>query len=100
MNTLIFWIIGALIGIFMGSTWTSARPLLISLVPKNMLGEFFGLYSLSGKLAAIFGPIVWAIVVYAFDSFGVVVQYKSAITALTIMIIIGLIILQKVPNYR
>jgi len=100
MDILTFWILGTFIGIFLGSTWTSARPLLISLVPQNMLGEFFGLYSLSGKLAAIFGPIVWAIVVYAFDSFGVVFKYKAAIAALTIMIIIGLIILQKVPNYR
>ena len=100
MNIVTFWIIGGFIGAFMGSTWTAARPLLISLVPKNMLGEFFGLYSLSGKLAAIFGPIVWAIVVNAFDSFGVVFKYKAAIAALTILIIIGLIILQKVPNYR
>ncbi|MBC8184576.1 MFS transporter [candidate division KSB1 bacterium] len=99
-NILTFWIIGALVGIFMGSTWTSARPLLISLVPQNMLGEFFGLYSLSGKLAAIAGPIVWAIVVYVFDSYGVVFKYKAAIGALTIMIIIGLVILQKVPNFR
>ncbi len=99
-NTLTFWIIGALVGIFMGSTWTSARPLLISLVPQNMLGEFFGLYSLSGKLAAIVGPIIWAVVVYAFDSYGVVFKYKAAIGALTIMIIIGLVILQKVPNFR
>lgn len=100
MNTLTFWIIGALVGMFMGSTWTAARPLLISLVPKNMLGEFFGLYSLSGKLAAIVGPIVWAIVVNACASYGIVFKYKAAIGALTIMIIIGLIILQKVPNYR
>ena len=100
MDILTFWIIGTFIGVFLGSTWTASRPLLISLVPKNMLGEFFGLYSLSGKLAAIFGPIVWAIIVNAFDNFGVVFKYKAAIAALTIMIIIGLIILQKVPNYR
>lgn len=99
-NALAFWIIGALIGVFLGSTWTSARPLLISLVPKEMLGEFFGLYSLSGKLAAIFGPLIWAVMVFLFDSYGDVIKYKAAIAALTVMIVIGLIILRKVPNHK
>ena len=100
MNVAAFWIIGALVGIFMGSTWTAARPLLISLVPKDMLGEFFGLYSLSGKLAAIFGPLLWAAVVNGFSKYGVIIKYKAAIAALAFMILIGLIILQKVPNFK
>jgi len=99
-NVLTFWIIGALVGIFMGSTWTSARPLLISLVPKDMLGEFFGLYSLSGKLAAIFGPLIWAAAVNGFAQYGTIIKYKAAIASLTLMIVIGLIILQRVPNFK
>lgn len=94
----IFWFIGCMVGIFMGSTWTSARPLLISLVPKEMLGEFFGLYSFSGKLAAIAGPLIWAYVVELFASKGVVLQYKAAIIALAILMIIGLILLKRVPD--
>ena len=39
----LFWGFGMVIGMLMGSTWTSARPLLISLVPREKLGEFFGL---------------------------------------------------------
>ncbi|NOZ63288.1 MAG: MFS transporter [Calditrichaeota bacterium] len=97
---IIFWITGAFIGIFMGSTWTAARPLLISLVPKEMLGEFFGLYSLSGKIAAIFGPIVWATAVNVFAKYGTIFKYKAAIGALTVMIVIGLILVQKVPNVK
>ncbi len=100
MKVWIFWILGAFIGVFMGSTWTSARPLLISLVPKEMLGEFFGLYSLSGKFAAIFGPLVWAAVVNIFSSYGDIIKYKAAIAVLTILILIGLIILQKVPDIK
>ncbi len=96
----IFWVTGAFIGVFMGSTWTAARPLLISLVPKEMLGEFFGLYSLSGKIAAIFGPIVWATAVNVFAGYGTIFKYKAAIAALTVMIVIGLILIQKVPNIK
>jgi len=100
MKVWLFWIIGALIGVFMGSTWTSARPLLISLVPREMLGEFFGLYSLSGKLAAIFGPLVWAAMVNIFHDFGDVIKYKAAVLALNILIIVGFAILLKVPDLK
>jgi len=100
MEPWLFWVLGGLIGIFMGSTWTSARPLLISLVPKEMLGEFFGLYSLSGKLAAIFGPLVWAGIVNLFGNYGDIFKYKAAILALSILILAGLIILNKVPDNK
>jgi len=100
MKIWLFWIIGALIGVFMGSTWTSARPLLISLVPKEMLGEFFGLYSLSGKLAAIFGPLVWAAMVNIFYDYGDIFRYKAAIMALNVLIIVGFIIFLRVPDLK
>ncbi|MDZ7318393.1 MAG: MFS transporter [candidate division KSB1 bacterium] len=96
----IFWLTGALVGVFMGATWTSARPLLISLVPNEMLGEFFGLYSFSGKIAAIVGPLVWAATVSLFAGYGNIIKYKAAIVSLTLLILIGLIIFQKVPDRK
>jgi len=98
LKTWIFWVLGCAVGIFMGSTWTAARPLLISLVPKEMLGEFFGLYSFSGKLAAIAGPLIWAYVVELFTPWGTVVKYKAAVASLIILMVIGLIILKRVPD--
>jgi MFS transporter, UMF1 family len=98
-NITMFWILGALVGVFMGSTWTAARPLLITLVPQNMLGEFFGLYSLSGKLAAIIGPLVWSIVVEIFNDYGDRFKYKAAITSLLLLLIVGTTILKNVPDF-
>jgi UMF1 family MFS transporter len=116
----IFWIMGSLVGIFLGSTWTASRPLLTSLAPKEVLGQFFGLYSLSGKVAAILGPIIWGIVVLYLKADKVVVQnvisfmrnlgvtftdqviltiqYRFAVGALVMMMIVGLIIFLKVPD--
>jgi len=94
----IFWISGAFIGALLGSTWTSARPLLITLVPKENLGEFFGLYALSGKVAAILGPLVWSSVAFAFSRFGNVIKYKASTAALMLIMILGLIVLQGVPD--
>jgi MFS transporter, UMF1 family len=98
MSHTVYWILGCVIGALMGSVWTSARPLLVSLVPKEMLGEFFGLYALSGKVAAVIGPIVWSIVIFLFSGFGTVIQYKAAVAALAIVMILGLYVLRLVPD--
>ncbi len=93
----VFWAAGSLIGIFLGGTWTASRPLMISLVPEKMLGEFFGLYAFSGKAAAIVGPLIWGLVVVGFSSLGIL-KYKLAVGSLLLLILIGLIILWSVPK--
>jgi len=95
----LFWAAGSLIGIFLGGTWTASRPLLVSLVPEKMLGEFFGLYAFSGKAAAIAGPMVWGLVVFGFSGWGVL-KYKLAVGSLLLLILIGLIILWPLPERR
>ena len=95
-----FWILGGLVGIFMGSTWTSARPLLITLVPREKLGEFFGLYSLSGKAAAIFGPLVWGGVVALLAPYGDQVRYRGAVLSLMLIMAVGFVLLWRVPARR
>ncbi|NIA29797.1 MAG: MFS transporter [Actinobacteria bacterium] len=99
-NRALFWVLGGVIGALMGSTWTSARPLLISLVPKENLGEFFGLYSLSGKLAAVVGPLVWSAVTFSLEKYGDVVKFKAAIGAMAILMIAGLLTLRAVPDFH
>jgi UMF1 family MFS transporter len=63
-----FWIVGPLAGIGMGGVWVVSRSFLVELAPKEKLGEFFGLYSLAGKMASIFGPLIWGLVVWTLDS--------------------------------
>jgi MFS-type transporter involved in bile tolerance (Atg22 family) len=95
-----FWIIGSFVGIFMGSTWTSARPLLLTLVPANMAGEFFGLYSFSGKAASIVGPMIWGLTVYLLRAQPDVIKYKAAVGSLALLMFIGLVLLLRVPNLK
>ncbi|MBN2413251.1 MFS transporter [candidate division KSB1 bacterium] len=99
-NHIAFWILGGIIGVLLGSTWTSARPLLITLAPNDMLGEFFGLYALSGKLAAIIGPLIWSTVTLSLSAFGNVFKFKAAILALAVIMIIGLLVLKPVPDFH
>jgi len=116
----LFWILGSLTGIFLGSTWTASRPLMASLIPRQKTGQFFGLYSLSGRAAAIIGPLLWGVVVLYCkqDSFmskelvGLVssagisfsdktletIQYRLAILALAALMLAGWIFYRKVPD--
>jgi len=97
-NRTFFWFLGAVVGALMGSTWTASRPLLITLVPKENMGEFFGLYALSGKVAAVIGPLIWSGVTFLFSSYGDHVKYKAAIAALVVNMFIGWVVLWKVPD--
>ncbi len=116
----VFWIVGPFIGICLGSTWTASRPLLTGLVPRETLGQFFGLYSLSGKVAAVAGPLLWGLAVLYLkmdnmlvqkmilflEKIGITlsgqvmatIQYRYAIAILVLMMIVGLSILYRVPD--
>jgi UMF1 family MFS transporter len=119
-NKIVFWAVGPLIGICLGSTWTASRPLLTGLVPRETLGQFFGLYALSGKVAAVAGPVLWGaavlylkadnLLVNSLISFsksaGIVltqevistIQYRFAVGILVLMMVLGLVILLRVPD--
>jgi UMF1 family MFS transporter len=119
-NPTVFWVTGPMIGICLGSTWTASRPLLTGLVPKETLGQFFGLYALSGKVAAVLGPILWGLVVLYFKADNLIaknlisflsscgltftqhiistIQYRFAVAILVLMMVVGILILLKVPD--
>ncbi|MBN1559441.1 MFS transporter [candidate division KSB1 bacterium] len=100
MNEALFWFLGASVGILLGSTWTAARPLLVTLVPKENIGEFFGLYALSGKAAAITGPLLWSTVTMICNDYGDIIKYKAAVGSLVLVMIAGLIVLWRVPDFH
>ena len=114
-NMTVIWILGSLVGILLGGLWTTTRPMLAELVPRDQLGRFFGLFSLSGRAAAVIGPLIWTMILYLFDAdralgkatadlfgFDAVwaekLPYKLGILSLVFMILIGLFIFRKVPQ--
>lgn len=113
----IFWICGPIVGILLGGVWSVSRPLLIHLSPPEKIGEFFGLFSISGRAAAICGPLVWGAVVYIFAADGIIgrgiaeifglgqeaalkLPYRLAVLSLAAMMAFGLYIFRKVPDAR
>lgn len=51
----VFLVVGSIAGLCIGSTQSAARTLVALLSPPEKVGEFFGLWGMFGKLAAIVG---------------------------------------------
>ena len=84
-----FFIVGILAGIALGSSQSSSRSLMSSIVPVEKKTEFFGFYSFFGKASAIVGPAL----------FGVVSSYASqriALVSVGVLLAGGLFLLKNV----
>lgn len=85
-----FWILGGVIAIILGGSQALSRSLFASMVPKQQSAEFFGFFTISSRFAAIFGPLLFALVA---DISG---SSRNSILALGIFFIVGGILLLKV----
>jgi UMF1 family MFS transporter len=57
-----FWVSANLIGLAMGSSQSASRALVGQFSPPDRSGEFFGMWGLAVKLAAIVGPVSYGAV--------------------------------------
>jgi UMF1 family MFS transporter len=91
------WVLAPMVGIAMGGTWTASRALLANLAPRDRQGEFFGLYSLVGKFAAVLGPLTWGLITWALASMPII-KYQLALGAQLVFVLVGLFLLGRVPD--
>ena len=89
---------GPIVGIALGGMWTVGRVMLVALSPPEKLGEFFGLFSLAGKVSAVFGPALTAVLLFVFG--GGAYGYRISIGSLAIIMALGLFFLLRVPDAR
>ncbi len=64
----IYLALGLLIGLVAGPLQASSRSLMARLAPEGRVGEFFGLFALSGKVTSFLGPTLVALATTIFDS--------------------------------
>jgi UMF1 family MFS transporter len=96
----ILYLFGSLAGISLGGVWTVERPLLVNLVgDKDKLAGYFGLFALSGRMAAVIGPVIWGLTVLVFSPLGAL-KYRFAVGSVLVMMMVGFFILRKVPDAR
>ena len=83
-----------LAGFAIGSTQANSRAMLASLTPQCKNAEFFGFYTVTGRMSAVIGPIL----------FGLVSKWtgniKYSILTVIPFFVIGLITLQQVNEKR
>lgn len=96
-NFYLYWIIGALVGVALGSTWVVSRAVAIRLVPEEKMGEVFGLFNLVGHLSAIVGSFFWSLILLCLSTFGEW-GYRIALLSLILFMVLGFIFLLRVPN--
>ena len=91
------YLVGPITGTALGALWAADRVLMFRLSPPAALGEFYGVYGMVGRFAAITGPLVWGVIVYALEGTGTF-AYRAAIGALLIMLLAGAWVLRRVPE--
>ena len=57
-----FYILAITVGLVQGGIQSLSRSLYARIIPSNKSAEFFGFYNMLGKLAAVLGPLLMAIV--------------------------------------
>lgn len=89
---------GPIVGIALGGMWTVGRVMLVALSPPEKVGEFFGLFSLAGKVSAVFGPALTAVLLLALGGGGL--GYRVSIGSLAVIMAGGIYFLLRVPDVR
>lgn len=90
-----FWILGAIVGTILGGSQAASRSLLSLMVPREKSAQFFGFFSLTGKLSTAIGPAVFGILTHVFS-------LRTAVASLSAFFALGLGILYfvRVPDRR
>ena len=89
-----FWILGFAVALVQGGSQALSRSLYGRMVPKAQSAEFFSFFSVSGKLAGMFGPLVFGIVSQIMGN------SRLGIVSLVIFFIAGGLLLTRVDEEK
>lgn len=68
LGTIVFWIFGLALTIFVGPVQAASRSLLARVTPPGREGEIFGLYATTGRAASFLSPGLWALFITLFGA--------------------------------
>ncbi|MGY5856457.1 MAG: MFS transporter, partial [Candidatus Thorarchaeota archaeon] len=95
-DPIMFWILGLLAGVGMGSAQSTARSMYGQYIPEEKKSEMYGFYALTGKVAAIIGPFIYGTVLLLTGHLGVEMAHRTAMLSILVFFVVSLIILLKV----
>lgn len=89
-----FWLMGMLVGAFVGPVQASSRSYLARVAPPELMNQMFGFFSLSGKATSFMGPLVVSTVIALTGSLII------GMTSIIIFFILGLALLLTVKEAK
>jgi MFS transporter, UMF1 family len=93
-SKLIFLVIGAFAGTFLGSSQALSRSFMSSITPDDKKTEFFGFYSLFEKTSTILGPLTFGLVSWLTGN------QRYAVISILLFFIIGYFAFRKVEENK
>ncbi len=94
-ETSVFWLAANLIGLALGASQSAGRAMVGLFSPAQRSGEFFGLWGLALRLAAIIGPLTYGSAIYLLQG-----NHRLAILSTLLFFIAGLLLLLTVNEER
>jgi UMF1 family MFS transporter len=89
------WLIGALAGASLGSTWVIFRAMVIKIVPEEKIGETFGLFNMVTYFSGIVGPLFWGLMLLFLSPMGEW-GYRLTFMSMTLFIGVGAFFLARI----
>lgn len=86
----VYLVLGGIMGAAAGPLQAASRSLLVRLAPRDQIGQFFGLFALSGKVTAFVGPFISSVVTLWLN------DQRAGLGVLLVMFCIGAGILSQV----
>jgi UMF1 family MFS transporter len=86
-----FWALGLALGVFVGPVQAASRSYLARAAPEDVRNQMFGLYALSGKATAFFGPLLVGWVTYWAES------QCIGMATIVVLFVLGLLLMLGVP---
>ncbi len=84
-----FWVLAVLVGMFQGTIQALSRSYFGKIIPAEKSGEYFGLYDICGKGAAILGTTLVSVMTQLTGRMNV------GVSAISVLFVIGLVLFRK-----
>lgn len=91
----LFWLAAAIAGLCMGSSQSCGRAIVGAMAPAARMAEFFGLWTLAVRVAAIIGPITYGLVTWLTDG-----NHRLAIATTGLFFVGALMVLRGIDVAR
>src|SRR5690606_35515312 len=93
-STLLFWLIGLTLGLFVGPAQAAGRSYLARMAPVELRNEMFGLLAFSGKATAFAAPLAVGWLTLASGS------QRVGMSAILVFLLAGFVLMLGIPNDR